>query len=194
MKSILCFTAAMVAVTSLQAQDQGVQIRQRAQAVSGQVTERNMQGMPPGSRYNPNPAAIPAPNPAPPADPAISALQQNISNIATDLEGLQTDPAKKQALINDLNLAAVGTSPSKASVGKLAGDLAGLVSAKSLSPEQRTRMAQYLRAIFNSSHLAPSQQQMVLSQTQKILQAAGVSSEMTAGIVSDFKAIAAETK
>jgi len=94
-----------------------------------------------------------------------------------DLAALQSGPSKKQPLINDLNAAVQGTSPSKTSTIKLADDLATALTGKTLSLEQRTKLAQYLRATFNSSHLSPAQQRMILEDTQKILQAAGISAD-----------------
>jgi hypothetical protein len=142
------------------------------------------------------PATTPPPQTAPAQpSPALVAMQLNVSNIAADLESLQKDPLKKQPLINDLHAAAQGTSPSKGSVSKLTDDLAATLPGKTtLSPEQRTKLAQYLRAVFNASHVAPAQQRTILDDAQKILQTAGVSAEDATKVIYDFKAIAAETK
>lgn len=159
-------------------------VRQRARDTSQQVS-----GNPPPAR-----SAAPAQNSTPQPNPALAATQQNIASIASDLAALQTDPLKKQPLINNLNAAAQGTNPSKASVTKLVGDLGTAIAGKNLSSEQRTKLAQYLRAFFNSSRVAPVQQRTILEDLQKILSAAGVSTDDIARVVADFKAIAAEVK
>lgn len=182
MKQFVTLICATSVVASALAGDPMVIARERAKETSQAVSS----GQPVPSR-----AAQPAP--APP-NPALMAMQVNISNLAADLATLQADPSKKQPLINDLNAAALGASPSKASLGRLAGDFTTALTGKSLSAEQRTKLAQYLRAVSNSSHLSPAQQRTVLDDAQKILQAGGVSADDSAKVIADFKAIAAETK
>lgn len=188
---ILACSSALAATTF--AGDPMTIARQRAKDVSSQATARENQAI------NAN-TATPQPQPAAPQyttpqpNPALAATQLNISNIAKDLEALQADPLKKQPLINDLGVAAQGTSPSKASVSKLTDDLASVLGGKNLSKEQRTKLAQYLRAFFNSSHVAPAQQRTILDDLQKLFQSAGVSVDDATKVVNDFKAIAAETK
>ena len=180
MKQFVTLICATSVVASALAGDPMVIARERAKETSQAVSS----GQPVPSR-----AAQPAP-----LNPALMAMQLNISNLAADLATLQADPSKKQPLINDLNAAALGASPSKASLGKLAGDFATALTGKSLSAEQRTKLAQYLRAVSNSSHLSPAQQRTVLDDAQKILQAGGVSAADSAKVIAGFKAIAAETK
>ena len=182
MKQFVTLICATSVVASALAGDPMVIARERAKETSQAVSS----GQPVPSR-----AAQPAP--APP-NPALMAMQVNISNLAADLATLQADPSKRQPLINDLNAAALGAIPSKASLGRLAGDFTTALTGKSLSAEQRTKLAQYLRAVSNSSHLSPAQQRTVLDDAQKILQAGGVSADDSAKVIADFKAIAAETK
>ena len=184
MKPFVTLICATSVVASALAGDPMVIARERAKETSQAVSS----GQPVPSR-----AAQAAAQPAP-LNPALMAMQLNISNLAADLATLQADPSKKQPLINDLNAAALGASPSKASLGKLAGDFTTALTGKSLSAEQRTKLAQYLRAVSNSSHLSPAQQRTVLDDAQKILQAGGVSADDSAKVIADFKAIAAETK
>ena len=184
MKPFVTLICATSVVASALAGDPMVIARERAKETSQAVSS----GQPVPSR-----AAQAAAQPAPP-NPALMAMQVNISNLAADLATLQADPSKKQPLINDLNAAALGASPSKASLGRLAGDFTTALTGKSLSAEQRTKLAQYLRAVSNSSHLSPAQQRTVLDDAQKILQAGGVSADDSAKVIADFKAIAAETK
>src|SRR6516165_7824177 len=92
----------------------------------------------------------PAPTPAP--DPVLAATLQNITNLQADLAMLQTDPGRKQPLINDLNAAASGQRPSNESVSHVADDLAILLSGKTLPPDQLRKLAQALHAFCNSSH------------------------------------------
>ena len=186
MKQFVTLICALSAVASALAGDPMVIARERAKETSQAVSS----GQPMPS-HSAQPAAQPAqaqPN------PALMAMQVNISNLAGDLDALQKDPSKKQPLINDLNAAALGTSPSKTSTTRLAEDLGTALTGKNLPTEQRTKLGQYLRAVSNSSHLSPAQQRTILDDLQKILQSAGVSTDDTAKVVADFKAIAAETK
>ncbi|MFO1487444.1 MAG: hypothetical protein U1F65_03105 [Verrucomicrobiota bacterium] len=185
MKSLLVLCGTFGLALTVAAGDPLAIARQRARDTSAAVSSG--QAVPSRNQAAPAPAAPAAPN------PAITAMQQNIASIATDLATLQSDPSKKQPLINDLNAAAQGTAPTKASLNKLAADLA-VLSGKTLSPDQRTKLAQYLRAFCNSSHLSPAQQRTILEELQKLLTAAGVSAEDAAKIAADFKTIAAETK
>ena len=186
MKKTFTLVCAVSVVASALAGDPLTIAKQRAKDTSAAVTS----GQPAPSR-----AAQAAAQPASaPPNPAIVAMQLNISNLAADLAALQADPSKKQPLINDLTAAALGTSPSKATVAKTAGDFSTALTGKSLSLEQRNKLAQSLRAVSNSSHLAPAQQRTVLDDVQKILLAGGISADDTAKLVTDFKAIAAETK
>ncbi len=160
---------------------------QRAKDVANQNNAR--QGITP-----PAPAAPQNTAPPPPPDPVLTATLQNIASLQGDFTGLETDPARKQPLVNDLNAAALGTHPSKSSVSKLADDLAAGLAGKHLSSEQLKKLAQNLHAIANSSHLSQIQEQTIVDEVQKILQGAGVSPDDAAKIAKDVKAIATETK
>jgi hypothetical protein len=184
---ILACTSALAA-TALA--DPYTSARQQAKRAVNQTQARQAETQP----AQPAPSTPPPQPAAPQPNPALAATQLNISNIAKDLEALQTDPLKKQPLINDLGAAAQGTSPSKASVSKLTDDLVTTLAGKNLAQDQRTKLAQYLRAIFNSSHVAPAQQRTILDDLQKMLQSAGVSLDDATKVVNDFKAIASETK
>lgn len=184
MKRLVALVCASTLASLAFAGDPMVMVRERAKSTSQQV----------GGSPAPSRPGGPAQNPAPAPNPALIAMQQNITSLAGDLAALQTDASKKQPLINDLNAAAQGTSPSKTSTTKLAGDLSAALFGKKLSTEQCTKLAQYLRAFFNSSHVAPGQQRMILEDLQKTLTSAGVSADDTTKIVADFKTIAAEVK
>ena len=58
----------------------------------------------------------------------------------------------------------------------------------------QTKLAQYVHAVFNSSHLTTAQQQMIFDGVQKILNDGGASPDETANVVNDIKTIASETK
>jgi len=163
-----------------------LEVLKRAERLNNQNNAR--QGLSaPGSASQPNPA------PAQP-DPFLAATLQNIAKLQTDLAGLETDPGRKQPSINDLTAAAQSGRASEKSVTKLAADLAGALSGKHLSEDRLKKLAQYLHAIFNSSHLSPTQQQTVFDAMRKTLQDGGVSPEVAATVVTDAKAVAAETK
>jgi truncated hemoglobin YjbI len=188
-KSLIVFCGVLFAASSF-AQYAGAM--RQAKKVSGQVTTRENQAINANTAPAPQPQPQPAPQPAA-QNPALAATQQNISDMAGDIEALQHDPSKKQQFINHLNVAPQGTAPSKATVSKIADDLSAALSGKNISQEQRMKIAQYLRAFSNSSHLTPAQQQALLGDLQKVLPAAGVSSENASKVVTDFKALAAET-
>ncbi len=184
MKRLLLLSSVAILVTPARADDPMVMVRDRAKAVAQQ----------PGGSPPPGRATAAAQAPPAPLNPALIAMQQNVASLAKDLTDLQADASKKQPLINDLAAAAQGTSPTKTSVDKLVGDLSGALSGKKFSPEQCAKVAQYLRAFFNSSHVPPAQQRTLLEDLQKILASGGVSADDAAKVVADFKTIAAEVK
>jgi len=188
MKKLLLLACVSACAASVWAGDPMVMIRDRAKETSQAVSA----GQAPPSHSAAQPGA--APSVSAPPSPAIVAMQQNIASLAGDLAALQTDPSKKQPLINDLSAAAQGTSPSKNALTKIAGDLAAALPGKKLSTEQCTKLAQYLRAFSNSAHVPPAQQRMLLEDLQKILAAGGISPDDSAKLVADFKTLAAETK
>jgi len=142
----------------------------------------------------------PAPPPPPAAaqpDPVLAATLQNITNLQADLAMLQTDPGRKQPLINDLNAAAAGQRPSNESVSRLVDDLAPVLSGKTLPPDQLRKIAQALHAFCNSSHLSEAQQRTLLTDTAKNLQAPGstpADDPRLAKLEADLRAIIAATK
>jgi hypothetical protein len=182
MKSFLVLAGALLFSNAAHG-DAGTIIRERAKGVSQTPP-------PPGSR----PTAVAPSAPAPQPNPAMAATQQNISNLANDLLALQTDAKRKQPLINDLNAAAAGIKPAKATISGLADDLALALAGKNLSAEQCAKFARCLRGVSNRAHLSPAQERGVFEDATKILTAAGVSPEQTAKIITGLKTIAAETK
>lgn len=186
MKRLFAFSCLVTLAGSALAGDPMVMVRERAKETSQAVGS----GQPVPSHAQP---AQPNTAPAQPS-PALLAMQQNVASLAGDLAALQGDASKRQPLINDLNAAAQGTSPSKASVDKLASDFSSALAGKKLPAEQCAKLAQYLRAFFNSSHVTPGQQRTILEDLPKILSAGGVAAADSARIVADFKAIAAEVK
>lgn len=143
----------------------------------------------------PQSAASPqsAPQPAPP-DPVLQATLRNISNLRVDFENLDTNPTNTLPLTKDLTEAAQGSKPSSASVSTLAQSLATAVAGNKKLHAQHQKLAQYVHALFNSSHLSPTQQQLVLDAFKKILSEGGVSADDSAKVIGDLKRIATETK
>ena len=135
-----------------------------------------------------------APPPAPPPDPVLTATLQNIARLQADLTALQTDPVRKQPLVNDLNAAAQGAHPSDGSVTKLADALATVLGGKHFSQDQLKKLAAYLHASFNGSHLSQIQQQSIFDDMQKILQSGGATVDDATKAVNGAKAVVAETK
>jgi hypothetical protein len=162
------------------------QARQRAVRLNEQNNVRQGVSAPAVPQTNLPPVTRP--------DPVLAATLQNIANLQRDLAGLQTDPARKQPLLNDLAAAALGTRPSNRALAKLAADLATALQGKHLSPDQLKKLAQNTRAICNSSHLSEKQRQTIFEEVQRILQDGGVPADDAAKVANDFKTIAAETQ
>jgi hypothetical protein len=140
----------------------------------------------------------PPPGPPPPQpNPVLEATLQNITNLEADLTRLQTDPLRKQPLVNDLNAAATGAHPANMTITKLADDLASALGGKSLTPDQLRKLAQGLHALFNSSHLAATQQHTLLESVRQTL-AGGAATEGERGkaqeVDTDLRAVVAATQ
>ena len=138
--------------------------------------------------------ATPPPQNNQPPDPALQATMRNINNLRVDFEGFDANPTNTVSLQGDLTAAAQGTKASTAAVARLAGNLAAAIPGNTKLHPQQQKLAQYVHAMFNGSHLSPAQQQMILNAVQKILSDAGVTAETTANLISDLKTIATETK
>jgi len=140
------------------------------------------------------------PAPAAPMDPALKATLKNVTDLQTDLATLVADTDKpgteqKNALLSDLSAAAQGTKASVDSVKKLAEDLITATTGKTkLAAAQRTKLAREVHALFNSAHLAEAQQQKVLDDVQKTLTDAGATLDAAVDVVTDLKAVVAQTK
>ena len=139
------------------------------------------------------PAAPPQYNPPPP-DPMLQATMRNVNNLRIDFEHFDVSPTNTVPLIKDLNEAAQSVKPSPPNVAKLAQDLAAILAGNQKLHAQHQKLAQYVHAMFNASHLSPAQQQMVLDAVKKILSDGGVAADDVAKVTSDLKAIATETK
>ena len=143
----------------------------------------------------------PAAAPAAPVDPALQATMNNVAGLQSDFAALNNstgdkpDPSQKISLLNNLSQAAQGTKASSASVKKLADDLLTAVAGKKkLAAAQQTKLARAVHALFNSSHLSEAQQKSLLADVQKILTDGGASLDDAVNVVTDLKAVAAETK
>lgn len=185
MKTFALSVVISLAAATVLGQAVDLQVLKRAQRLNNQDDARQ------GSSA---PAPAVQPNPAPPADPVLTATLQNIASLQKDFASLKSEPAQKQQLVNDLTTAAHGAKPSKASISKLADDLTEALAGKSFSHAQQTKLAQDVHAIFNSAHLSPTQQQTIIDDVQRILRSNEVSSDITARVVKDVQKIAGETK
>jgi hypothetical protein len=142
-----------------------------------------------------NAAAEPAP-----ADPALQATLQNISDLQANFAAYigadgQPDPAVKTSLLNNLSQAAKGNKPATASVKQLAADLApALVQRKKIILAQQKKLAVDVHALFNSSHLTAAQQDALSTDVKTILTDAGVAPDDALNVVNDLKKIVDQTK
>jgi hypothetical protein len=136
------------------------------------------------------------PNPAAPTNPALQATLQNIASLRADFETLVSGPtnAASAQLINDLSAAAQSKKPSSAAISKLAGDLTAVLAGNDKLRVQEPKLAQWIHAVFNSSHLSPAQSQMIHDGVQKIFADAGVSVPDAANVINDIQTIATQTQ
>jgi hypothetical protein len=194
MKTFMAFICALLMASGILADPYSAAIQQ-AKNVSARETAANRQLM-----DNPPTAAPPQNNPSPPTDPVLQATLQNIESLRNDFTAIGSAApnasftVQKQSLTNDLAIAAQGAKPQAASVSKLADDLTTAIAGKEKLLAPQPKLAQFVHAIFNSSHLTTAQQQMIFNGVQKILTDGGASPDETASVVSDIKTIASETK
>lgn len=182
------FCVALIA-GSVSAQGVYNMAKQRARNTSAQEAQ-HQQAIEQQTRP-PVPATPPGPGQP---NPALEATLQNIANLRADFEKFDASPTNTQPLIKDLTESAQGTKAKPATVTSLAENLAPVIAGNTKLRPQYQKLAQNLHAIFNSSHLSPSQQRMIFDGVQKILHDGGVSAEDTAKVVGDLKTVAAETK
>jgi hypothetical protein len=182
MKMFLVIFYALLVAGSVSAQGVYNMAKQQAKNVAnGDGAQPNQPAAPP--QYNP-----------PPPDPMLQATLRNINNLRVDFADLDSNQTNSLPLTKDLTEAAQGAKPSPADVTKLAQNLAVVVAGNQKLHAKHQKLAQYVHAMFNGSHLSPAQQQMVLDAVQTILSDGGVSTDDSAKVISDLKAIATETK
>jgi hypothetical protein len=139
----------------------------------------------------------PAPAPPPPPSPALQATLQNITSLRADFDSLvssTTNSANSPSLINDLAAAAQGKKPSPDAISKLAKDLTATLAGNDKLRAQPQKLAPWVHAVFNGSHLTAAQQQMIHDGVQKIFADAAVPTDEAASVINDLKTIATETQ
>jgi hypothetical protein len=194
MKPLIALTCALFIDNSVLADPYTAAIRQ-AQNVSAKETAANQRLMDNSQPDAPSPTN---PNQAP--NPALQATLQNIGSLRNDFAAIGSADAnasltaQKKSLTDDLSIAAQSAKPLPASISKLADDLTTAIAGKEKLRTPKPELAQYIHAIFNSSHLTAAQQQMIFSSVQKILTDGGASPDETTSVVNDIKEIASETK
>lgn len=189
MKQTVAIGCALIVAVSLRADVYSI-AKQEAKNVANGKTPSG--GANPNYQTPPPATARPPANPAP--NPALEATLQNIAALRTDFANLDTNPTNTLALNNDLTAAAQTTKPPAAAVTKLTQDLAAVIAANKNLKTGYPQLAQFVHALFNSSHLSPAQQQAVCDRVQKILQGGGVPTEDVTRVLDDLKAIAAGTR
>ncbi len=193
MKAFIAFSCALCLANHVLAGPDEAAMRQ-ARDVSAKMT-RAEQGNPPVTA--PRPPAPPQSNAQP--DPVLEATLRNIANLRADiaalgdLAGTNSAATPKQLLMNDLATAALGAKPSPASISRLADDLVAATAGKIKTADTQQKLAQYVHAIFNSSHLLPAQKPMIFDNVQKLLQSGGAAPDDVTNVVNDIKTIARET-
>ena len=194
MKLFIALTCALFIGSSILADPYSEAIRQ-AKNVSAKETAANQQLL--DNSQSAPPTQI---NPPSPPNPVLQATLQNIASLRNDIAAIGIADAgasltvQKQSLTNDLAIAAQGTKPQPASISKLADDLTTAIAGKEKFRVPQPKLAQFVHAIFNSSHLTAAQQQMVFNGVQKILTDGGALPDDATNVVNDIKTIASETK
>ena len=190
MKIFIGIIGAAIAAASLRADPYSSAINQARRAANSE--ENHQQAIQAAASSNPAPA--PAPAQPPPTDPALQATLQNIDSLQSDFANVSSNPTNTQPLVGDLTAAAQGSKPSAQSTSQLANDLANALSGNDKLRAHYQPLARYVHAVFNGSHLAATQQQMILDGTQKIMDDSAVSTDASAKIIGDMKTIATETQ
>jgi hypothetical protein len=184
MKTVVVLICALLLAGLTQAQDiYTASKRQARRAVANTEAASNQD---PDAQQPQSAAQAPAPQPM---DPALAATLKNIASLRADLLSLNTNTPPSDALTNDLTAAASGTKPSADAVAKLAGDLQTAIAGKPALRAHYQKLAQYLHAVFNGSHLTPAQFQAISDDTEQILSNNGASYESTEAVVHDLKAL-----
>jgi hypothetical protein len=198
MKMFTAFFCALFVAVSAPAQ--GVYNMAKQQAKNAVASEnRNQQAINSAGSPAPTPPQN-NPTPAPSANPTLQATLQNIASLRADFETLVSGPtnatnaASSQPLINDLTAAAQSAKPSPASVAKLARDLTTILAGNDKLRTQQQKLATWVHAVFNSSHLSPAQSQMIHDGVQKIFADAGVPVPDAANVINDIQTIATQTQ
>jgi hypothetical protein len=197
MKSFIAFFGALFLVGSTFADPYVIAKQQAKNVVASE--NKNQQAINSAGSPAPGPQPPqnnPAPAPPPPS-PALQATLQNITSLRADFDNLvssTTNSANAQSLVNDLTAAAQSKKPSPDAISKLAKDLTPMLAGNDKLRAQPQKLAQWVHAIFNSSHLTPSQQQMIHDGVQKIFADAAVPTDEAASVINDLKTIATETQ
>jgi hypothetical protein len=203
MKTFIAFACLLSTAGTLLAQEVNYSIaKQQARRDVSQNDAEQQRIQREAGGANPSGAPGAAAAPAAPMDPALQATLSNIAGLQSDFAaainaaGDKTDPAQKISLLNNLSQAGQGAKKASAnSVKKLADDLAtALAGKKKLAAAQQTKLAQFVHALCNSAHLSQAQQQSLLTSVQKILTDGGASFDAAVDVVTDLKAVVAETK
>ena len=141
-------------------------------------------------------SSAPTPVPAQPAAPlppqAITTLQGDLAEFKSKAD---VTPELTQRFAKDLAaVAKADRKPSAESLEKLAQNLGLAVAGKSLTPSQRSRLAQNLITVMNASRTPQEQVDNAIADVYAVLQAAKVGREETAAAGNSLKAIASELR
>lgn len=134
-----------------------------------------------------------------PADPALQATMQNITDITADITAFtkadKVDPSQKASLMNNLTMAAQGKKAKSETLKKFAEDLSAAVAGnKKLTAANAKQLGTFVRASFNGSRLTDVQIEKISTAADKLLTDSGVAKESAATVAEGLKKIAAETK
>ncbi len=146
----------------------------------------------PSQPGQPSAPAAPAEPAAPPPKP-LTPEQAALANVVTDLSVLKAEETDKFG--SDLMaMARSANKPSSVTVHKLAKDLTAALAGKTLTPAQRSRMAQDFQAVLSGANVPATVMDDIIGDVPSILKKVGADATATKAVGDDLKAINAEIK
>lgn len=195
MKIIFTLTV-LAALVMNQSFGQGAQadmIKRRAKETVNQNNVR--QGVPPPAPIAPRPVA-PAAQLGTTAPVVTQA--QSLAKLTAELTGFKTGAtatdAQKQQFTITLAQSARGNKPSLGTVKKFVDSLTGALTSAMLTPENNSRLAQDIEAVFNGKTLTSLQFDKTIDDTQAILEVGSVKRSAAIAVAADLKAVGSEIR
>lgn len=150
---------------------------------------------PPAAPAQPGQPAAPATTTAPATPPPVPLTpeQSALAKVVGDLAAVKADTSDNFG--SDLMAMTRGANkPSSATVHKLAKDLTTALAGKTLTPVQRSRMAQDLQAILGGANVPTTQMEDIIGDVPSILKHVGADAAATKAVGDDLKVANSEIR